>query len=379
MPKDRVTTGFANTPIVAFVSQLQELGESMRAPRVNLMLAFSAASILCASAASPALADDPFGDESSWIQPVSYTEVADPMYEEQAMVRASIVFLKRNDPDSLQYASQPGGADAFNFGQFDFDAEPGLDVSFFAPIGCGQRIEARYLGVWEVDDQVTTDPFPPGIGNINTNPPTAFNYAGVNNLIHCSYDSQLHSGELNYCLDESPGQTWIIGFRYLNIGEEFHADVDMEGLPAFDFDQRIDTQNHLYGLQFGAEADLYSCRMEMIRLQGFIKAGVYGAASEHDTQIRQVNPPPVPLINNGSDSDSDVAFVGETGLNLNCRLNYNTSLIVGYRLLWIDGVALASEQIDNTGNLGVNPIVTRVDDSGNLFYHGATLGVEYRY
>jgi hypothetical protein len=379
VPKDRVTTGVANTPIVAFAGRLQDKGGSMRASRVNLMLALSAASILGALATSRAQADEPYVGESSWIQPVSYTQAFDPLCEEHPLVRASVVLMQRDDPDSYPYCTDSGGNDAFNFSQFDFDHEPGLDLSLFAPLGYGQRVEARYLGIWEVDDHVNSDPIPFGVGSINTNPPTPFLFNGVNNFISASYDSQLHSGELNYCYDEAPRQTWIVGLRYLNIAEEFHADFDFEGFPAFDADHRINTENHLYGLQVGAEADLYTCRMETIALQGFVKAGVYGAESEHETQVTQVNPPPVPILNNGSDSDSDAAFVGELGLNLNFRMSYNAALVVGYRMMLIDGVALAAEQVDNTGDLAVDPIVTRVDNSGELFYHGTTLGFEYRY
>ncbi len=297
----------------------------------------------------------------------------DPLNYQQWTARASVVYLLRDDPENLQYFQAPGGNDAFNFSQFDFDNEPGLDVSIFRELGGGQRIEARYLGLWNVFDRVTVQ-VPPGLGAINTNPPLPFGLDPVNTLIHSGYDSELHSGELNYCLDESPGQTWIIGFRYLNIGEEFHADYDFATLP-IEVDNILEVDNNLYGLQVGAEADLFSDWMGACRLIGFVKAGVYGAQSNYDYSYTQ---PPVFDLQ-GSNDDTDIAFVGEAGLTLNRSIGYNTSLLLGYRLLWIDGVALAAEQIDNTSDSLVNPVPVTVDNSGDLFYHGATLGVEYRY
>ena len=57
------------------------------------------------------------------------------------------------------------------------------------------------------------------------------------------------------------------------------------------------------------------------------------------------------------------------------QLTDHLALRGGYRLLWLDGVALASDQLavsDFANGSGFN-------DSGNVFYHGAFAGFELAY
>ena len=56
--------------------------------------------------------------------------------------------------------------------------------------------------------------------------------------------------------------------------------------------------------------------------------------------------------------------------NLTDRL----SARVGYQLLWLEGVALATDQLDNS-NPSI-PIAT-LDNGGGVFYHGGFAGTEF--
>jgi hypothetical protein len=60
------------------------------------------------------------------------------------------------------------------------------------------------------------------------------------------------------------------------------------------------------------------------------------------------------------------SFLGETSLSLNYQLFPSTTLSMGYRGMWITGLALAEE---NVNNLQV------VDDSGEMVYHGLNFGL----
>jgi hypothetical protein len=73
------------------------------------------------------------------------------------------------------------------------------------------------------------------------------------------------------------------------------------------------------------------------------------------------------------DASSPTAFLGEIGLTGDCRLTSGWSLRGGYRLLWIDGVALATDQVaasDFVFHRGMAP-------HGGAFYHGAFAGLQY--
>jgi hypothetical protein len=44
-------------------------------------------------------------------------------------------------------------------------------------------------------------------------------------------------------------------------------------------------------------------------------------------------------------------------------------------MLWLDSVALASEQIKASGSIFTPATTTRIDNGGSVFYHGANVGL----
>ncbi len=67
-------------------------------------------------------------------------------------------------------------------------------------------------------------------------------------------------------------------------------------------------------------------------------------------------------------------FVGETSLNLVYQFSERVTTFAGYQAIWIDGLALASE------NLQTNPEILRygpgqLNHSGNVVYHGPHVGL----
>ncbi|MCL4204797.1 MAG: hypothetical protein KJ000_20150 [Pirellulaceae bacterium] len=59
--------------------------------------------------------------------------------------------------------------------------------------------------------------------------------------------------------------------------------------------------------------------------------------------------------------------MGEIGITGRYRISQRWSATVGYQLLWINQVALATEQ----------PLGSGIDASGDTFYHGAAVGLQY--
>jgi hypothetical protein len=67
--------------------------------------------------------------------------------------------------------------------------------------------------------------------------------------------------------------------------------------------------------------------------------------------------------------------VGEAGISVRYCFCENLAVRGDYRAVWVDGVALASEQINATNYLDFSGAAT----SGDVFYHGSFLGLEYTY
>ena len=74
-----------------------------------------------------------------------------------------------------------------------------------------------------------------------------------------------------------------------------------------------------------------------------------------------------------SDKRSGAAFLGEVGVTGTYQLTSCLALRAGYNLLWAAEVALAPHQTNNT-HLRAREV--SVDAGGDLFAHGAIIGLE---
>jgi hypothetical protein len=133
----------------------------------------------------------------------------------------------------------------------------------------------------------------------------------------------------------------------------------------------IDTDNDLYGAQGGGRIQSFNCNWgwEIIG-----KAGVYGNdGSQSQNNVDELGVNDV-VVRNSAASDSTAAFVGELGFSGLARLTCNSSARFGYNVLWIEGLALAPDQLDfsDTPESG-----TYVANDGGTFMHGFNFGLEY--
>ena len=69
-----------------------------------------------------------------------------------------------------------------------------------------------------------------------------------------------------------------------------------------------------------------------------------------------------------------MAFAGDVGVSVGRHITDRLSARLGYMALWIEGVALAPEQLDNSDP---SSGTASLDNSGGVFYHGGFVGLEY--
>ena len=176
-------------------------------------------------------------------------------------------------------------------------------------------------------------------------------------LLASQYDSRIHSTEINFRRQATGRITWLAGFRWI----ELHEQLDLaQDVGIFVLSESVNVDNHMYGGQVGADIDLL-CGCGPWSLDAVLKAGVFADVADADRSI---------AINGGTIfadriDDTEAAFVGEIGITAAYDLNDCWALVGGYQLLWVNGAALASEQIEPEINL-----------SGDIFYHGALVGLE---
>ena len=183
--------------------------------------------------------------------------------------------------------------------------------------------------------------------------------------VEAIYASELHNFEANWWATD--GRLWqpMVGFRYFDLDEEF----DLRSTDTNETsDYLIDAENNLVGLQTGL-------RYEQPRYGRFTwnvlgKAGAYVNFASQDTLLRDDNNSV--LIHHFTPHDEDIAFIGELGVNARYAISKNIELTCGYLLLWVDGVALAPEQLDFTTTATSG---STLHNDGDAVFDGGYVGV----
>jgi hypothetical protein len=272
------------------------------------------------------------------------------------------LFLNRSDPDSGILATNtvnPVPPQNLNLDDLDFGTQTGFDVAITRSLGQCSGIQLRYFGVDDWDDSQTVVTTPTNLLRFNFAPPE---FPDAGDAITSTYSSTLHNAEANLTRQVCDWLNVLAGFRYVELNEQGLTELVN---PAVPYRYAVRTDNRLYGGQLGADAMLWCRDRYTLGLNG--RAGVYGNHSRHravtDTGVAR-------LISSGAQSRT--SFIGELALIGTGRLTERVNVRGGYRLLWIDGVALAEDQFAVSDfNNGVG-----YDGSGDVFYHGAFVGLE---
>ena len=168
---------------------------------------------------------------------------------------------------------------------------------------------------------------------------------------------------------------WFAGFRYLNISQRLGILAQAVAFPSASLEEGtydISTTNNLFGAQLGAR---------LRRLWGRFgweatgMAGVFGNAEQETQSVTDF--PNFPLRPTVSTSGGEVAFVGEINLSALYRLTDVWILKAGYNLMWIDGLALAPDQLDF--NFATSPSGNQLQNGGAMFLQGVNVGLEARW
>ena len=304
------------------------------------------------------------------------------------LVRAGAVFLNRSDvfAQPLLFRSVPQQALEFDADDFEFDLEAGplVDLMFLSPLGW--QLEARHFSVatWNsrhgFPDIVQ---FPVGRLLFDDT-----NLSGPVNRPSLKYESDLYSTEFNFRRPVAPWLVPMIGFRWVELQEEYAAAAHQRPSRFAETDAlNYATHNHMYGLQLGTEMRLFD-RGGPLRIDSTILAGIYYneadlRASRATSQlVRQTDGTwQVETLRRGvSHEEAHTSFLGEITLGATWQVRKCLAVRGGWQLLWLEGVALAPEQLATT-TLGDPTVATSssraaTNTDGSAFYHGPFTSLE---
>jgi hypothetical protein len=190
-----------------------------------------------------------------------------------------------------------------------------------------------------------------------------------------SATTDLYSAEASGRLALSSRVTVLAGFRWLQLNDNLLGTLTpVKIIPPF---WNTSTANNLYGAQIGVEGKIL--QLGRFSLDGLIKAGLFDNDALQSTGVslqKEVYP--------SKASANDAAFVTEAGVQLKYQMTQGLTLKAGYELLWLDGVALAPGQIQETIATEHRPPLSTVQALGinrgsNVLFQGVTAGFEYSF
>jgi hypothetical protein len=344
------------------------------------------------------LANGLLGDCLGLIAPYPDGGCAAPRWYDFAV---DYMMLKRDNPGRSQDFTSLGPGPNPNIvlrtSDLDFSQlRPGFRFSAAFQLMAANSLEFTYFGQFNFTSQASVTSQAGNLFSVFSNfgdgtlPIGAFAEFENANYQQISYQSTFDSFEVNWrkrwmapnCRYQG---SWTLGVRHFILDEKFRFSTaaNASGFqPPFPIGAFIpgraqddtDTTNNLTGIQIGTDA--WICILPGFRVGGEFQAGVYGNHMNVNTTIgSNLNT----NVFREKLQSNDVSFIGQINLLATYRFNYQWSGRVGYQFLFVDGVALASENFNPTAPL-VSPLhVPFLNDNGNVFYHGWNVGLEYMW
>jgi hypothetical protein len=236
-----------------------------------------------------------------------------------------------------------------------------LELGYFKLFGLGDEMSV-------VSNDSLMMPGDLGLGVVN-------NFFGADQ-VDVRYNSNLQGAEANLvrctiCCDQVRSVELLTGFRYFNLADNFSLTSYDSAESSTNYN--INTTNQLYGGQVGAR--LRRC-LGRWSLEGTGKAGLYGNDARQHSDALLDFPNNFVVRPAVGGSTGQVAFATDFNLTAIYQINRTWGIRSGYNVMWLDGVALAPDQLDftNTPTSG-----TAIASDSTLFLHGVNLGLEARW
>ncbi|MHB8899568.1 MAG: hypothetical protein ACYC6Y_12545 [Thermoguttaceae bacterium] len=272
-------------------------------------------------------------------------------------IGAGAVILHRSASPSLALAESPAPESTELLGSSDLALgfATGPIVTLARHISEATSAEVEYFGIngWQDGASVAL------AGGITT----ALFDAGSTPLdrVDASYRSNIDNIEVNAEHNFFAKIRWLVGARWIQLDES--AEVLWDGRSTGSDYCSVSTRasNGLYGMQVGLTGTVWQ-PSERLHLDGHLKAG---ALANHMSSSREVEGT-FNTIGPASRGVDRTSFTGDLALLAVLDLTERFSLMAGYQLLWIDGVAT-----------GFSPLGT--EDVDTAFYHGLRLSAELNW
>ena len=297
------------------------------------------------------------------------------------------MWLKRDDSGRPQALTSQGlgGPVVLNANGIDFGAKPSFKLSAWLQFKSGGNLEFNYYGQFNFSGskQVTdpTDSLYSAFSQFGTAPPFGFLEESQARYQRIEYSSSFDNFEFNYRRHFQGAEcryagSFLWGVRHFDLTEDFNF-ISVSTLNAAQMNYLVGVNNAVTGLQTGG--DLWITVIPGLRAGMEGKIGVYG---NHATQNSAISATSLntPFLENRA--AQGVALVTDAAFMATYRMSQQFTFKAAYNMLFVDGVALASENFNSTPPdvffNGAGRVAT-VNTNGNVFYSGFSGVLEFNW
>jgi hypothetical protein len=276
------------------------------------------------------------------------------------------VFLYREDPQACPVVTDSGHLEVLGADQFDFDLQTGLDTRLGVWFGDSHAIETRFFFIdnWSASASAMTET---GYW-VGGEMPVGEGYYGEKINIDANYTSDLESFEIYFLSYMHPWLGISAGYRYIGLDERLTAQISQNS----DWEVRGNyvgtTTNQLHGFKLDAHLLIWQGDWINVGVEG--EAGIYGNLAKQNAHYNGVIGD---YWSNGSATRT--SFVGDLSIWSSIMITPWLECRVAYEFLWVEGVALASDQIADLNWMNNNGLNT----NGGVFYNGLSTVITATY
>jgi hypothetical protein len=286
---------------------------------------------------------------------------------DQWTLLADVMFLRRSDADQLALITHQ------ETGEILVDAE---HLEFNHNAAMRYQLIREYCSCWGWDigyfgiDSWTSSGNGGGpVSPVLQGPGIDFPSTAHGTIYRAEYGSDLYSAEFNIRRRVHDCVTAVGGFRWIELQDELRTlAIAPEVIDMY----TVDTNNQMYGFQLGADTRLWD-HNSRFQIDGIFRAGILFNNADQNTVAPILRPFEPGVASEITAQEDHTAFVGEIGIRGNLQIFRGVYATGGYSIMWLDGLALAPDQIPHT-NL-ISPATANLDTGGTLYFHGATVGL----
>ena len=269
------------------------------------------------------------------------------------------MIITRTEPENLDFVFDGTGAPILNAQQLEFDVDTGVRFDLILFNHNPRPYDWQFV-------HFRTDTF------LNTEMPSApgaffvwFNGVPLTpqDTYVTQYRSKLKSTEVNLRRRATPRMTFLCGLRYIDLRERL--DILTSTSPPTGYFSG--SENELYGIQIGGEVVLWS--NGVTRLEARAKGGMF--YNDIGVHALAADAGGAPLKEHWQ--DEHLAFAGEANVGLVIPA-WPCNVRIGYQVIWMTGVALAPDQMDDY-DLPLNNFASV--DVGSPVWHGGLISFEF--